>query len=222
MIRLVFVAVTLIFPWRIRRLLLRVFLGFEIAPTAYIGFSIVLPRHLDMGDGARIGHLTMAKGLDRIQLDSHARLGNLNWISGFPKGNPQHFLDDKARIPELVICEHAAVTNRHLIDCTDRVTIGRFSTLAGFRSQILTHSIDLETSKQRCKPVTIGDYCFVGTASIILGGSRLPDYAVLGAGSMLNSEFSETYVLYGGVPARRVLSLPSQYEYFTRRRGFVD
>jgi acetyltransferase-like isoleucine patch superfamily enzyme len=102
------------------------------------------------------------------------------------------------------------------------VTIGRYSTFAGFRSQILTHSIDLKNSKQSCKPVSIGEYCFVGTGCVILGGSRLPSYSVLGANALLNSSPEDTYSLYAGVPAKKINSIPKSHNYFYRKSGFVD
>jgi acetyltransferase-like isoleucine patch superfamily enzyme len=109
-----------------------------------------------------------------------------------------------------------------LIDCTESIQVGAFATVAGFRSQLLTHSIDIERAQQRAAPIRIGQYCFVGTDCVLLGGSALPDYSVLGAKSLLNSKFDEPYGLYGGVPASRVKTLSQQTAYFTRTIGFVD
>ena len=117
--------------------------------------------------------------------------------------------------------EHSAITHRHLIDCTNSVVIGKFTTFAGFQSQILTHSIDIENNCQSSAPVRVGDYCFVGTNSVFLGGSALPDYCVLGAKSLLNKGFTETHQLYGGVPAQPIKKLPPDWKYFTRSEGFV-
>lgn len=209
-------------PWKLRRLYLNFVFGFQINPSAKIGFSLILPKMLVMKDGSRIGHLTVVKGLDLLSMDVCGRLGNLNWISGYPTCIGVHFSQIANRTPALYIREHAAITNRHLIDCTDRVEIGCFSTVAGFRSQILTHSIDLVTSRQTCKPVMIGAYCFVGTAATILGGAVLPNYAVLGAGALLNSRFDEMYTLYGGVPAKKIKVIPKNIKYFSRQLGFVE
>ena len=101
----------------------------------------------------------------------------------------RHFAEETDRQPQLILGEHSAITHRHLIDCTNSVTIGKFTTFAGFQSQILTHSIDLERNRQSSSPVRIGDYCFIGTNCVLLGGSALPDYCVLGAKSLLNKNF---------------------------------
>jgi acetyltransferase-like isoleucine patch superfamily enzyme len=121
----------------------------------------------------------------------------------------------------LILGEHAAITNRHLIDCTDRVTIGKFTTIAGFQSQLLSHSIDIEKNRQDSKPICIGDYCFLGTNCVLLGGSALPDYSVLGAKSLLNKAHMETHRLYGGVPAKPLKELARDLAYFKRTEGFV-
>jgi len=211
----------MLFPWSLRRRLLERLLGYEIHPTARIGWSWICPDRLEMAAGARIGSLTVCKGIALLRMGERSRLGNLNWISGFPVGNQAFFSEETERRAELVIEEHAAVTHRHLIDCTNAVRIGRFSTFAGNRSQVLTHSIDLYHCRQASKPVSIGEYCFVGTNSVLLAGSTLPDYSVLGAGSVLNKCHTEPYSLYGGNPARVVKTLPKEMLYFQRSTGYV-
>jgi acetyltransferase-like isoleucine patch superfamily enzyme len=101
------------------------------------------------------------------------------------------------------------------------VTIGKFTTFAGFQSQVLTHGIDIENNRQASAPVRVGDYCFVGTNCVLLAGSGLPDYCVLGAKSLLNKTLTESHQLYGGVPAQPIKQLPSDWKYFTRSEGFV-
>ena len=212
---------SLLLPWSLRRSFLNRVMRYNIHPTARIGRSWIFPDYLEMQPGARIGSFTVCKGISRLVLCKSARVGNLNWITGFPADDASFFASQPDRKPELIVHEHAAITNRHLIDCTDSVTIGRFTTFAGFRSQILTHSIDLEICRQVSKPVIIGDYCFVGTGSIILAGAVLPNHSVLGAGSVLNKQYTESYQLYAGNPARPVKPLREGMSYFNRSEGFV-
>ncbi len=212
----------LLFPWRIRRLLLIKLLRYEIHPTARIGWSWICPERLEMAAGARIGNLTVCKGLSLLKMGEQSYVGNLNWISGFPVGNHAFFGEEADRRAELVLGDHAAITHRHLIDCTNAVRIGRFTTFAGYRSQVLTHSIDLQRSRQASRPVTIGEYCFVGTNCVLLGGSALPDYSVLGASSVLNKAHTEMHWLYAGNPAQPVKALTGELQYFQRSAGFVN
>ncbi|MGA9673640.1 MAG: hypothetical protein WBQ94_30895 [Terracidiphilus sp.] len=195
--------------------------GYQIHPTARIGFSIILPERLEMGPGSRIRNLTICKGLSLLQMGEGASIGNLNQITGFPAGDTSFFSADRDRRPELILGCQAAITERHLIDCTNSVRIGKFATFAGYRSQLLTHSLDLYDCRQKSTPIVIGDYCFVGSGSIVLSGSGLPDYSVLGAGSLLNKEYSETYFLYAGSPARPIKPLPRDTGYFQRKTGAV-
>ena len=209
-------------PWGVRRPLLARFFGYELHPTSRIGRSLVFPGKLVLGPHASIGHLTVVKGLARVELGERASVGNLCWITGFPVGTDSpHFAHQPERRPELIVGAHAAITHRHLLDCTARVEIGPFATLAGFASQILSHSIDLHANRQSAEPVTVGAHCFVGTNCVLLGGARLPERSVLGAKSLLNKAFAEPGRLYGGVPARDLGPLPADAAYFTRETGFV-
>ncbi|CAG9169316.1 acyltransferase [Cupriavidus respiraculi] len=224
MIKQLVSVLSLAMPWPLRRRVLGAVCGYRIHPTARIGMSVVLCDELEMGPHAVISHLTVIKGLRRVALGEHAILGSLNWVSGFPVGltDSPHFRDAVGRDPALIIGRHAAVTSRHLIDCTDTVTLGPYTTFAGYRSQILTHSVSIRESKQRCAPVTIGAYCFVGTRSVLLPGSSLPDYSVLAAGAVLNRSMEAPHMLYGGCPAKAVQELPEDLAYFQREAGYIN
>ena len=208
-------------PWQLRRSFLEKQFDYKIHPSARIGLAWIFPARLIMEEDSKIGAATVCKNIDLLHLKAHAIIGRCNWITGFPLGSSRHFAHQTDRRPELIVGEHSAITNRHLLDCTNSVTIGRFTTFAGFHSQIISHSIDLEQNRQSSEPVRVGNYCFVGTNCVLLGGSALPDFSVLGAKSLLNKTFTETYQLYGGVPARPIKSLSRDYKYFQRTEGFV-
>lgn len=212
---------SLFLPWKMRRLFLEKQFGYKIHPTCRIGFSCIFPARLIMEEGSRIEHLTVCKNIDFLHLKPHASIGRANWITGFPLVPSPHFAQEKDRRPELIVGEHSAITHRHFIDCTNSVVIGGFTTMAGFQSQILTHSIDLEKNRQTSAPVRVGDYCFIGTNCVLLGGSSLPNYSVLGAKSLLNKSFAESHQLYAGLPAQPVKKLSPDLQYFRRTEGFV-
>lgn len=221
--REMFCLATLFMPWPLRRVLLIHVLGYKIHRSARIGFSLICPKLLEMGPGSIIGHLTLCKrGVSLLRLGEGAMIGNLNWITAVPLQGTPYFKDDVNRRTELVVHDQAAITTRHFVDCTTAVSIGRFSTFAGCRSIILSHSIDLINCKQSSSPISIGEYCFIGAAAVLLPGAALPDYSVLGANSLLNKSYTEPYFLYAGSPARPIKQLPSDFKYFTRTVGFVD
>lgn len=213
--------VSLLLPWSLRRSFLEKQFGFSIHPSSRIGFAWIFPCRLVMEEGSRIGHLTLCKNIDLLHLGAHAIVGQLNWITGFPSGPSRHFANQPDRRPELIVETHAGISSRHLIDCTARVRIGAFATIGGFRSQLLTHTIDFAAGRQTAEPIEIGEYCFTGTNSVLLGGSVLPHHSVLGAQSLLNKKWEEPYRLYAGVPAKPVKELSPELEYFRRTEGFV-
>lgn len=211
-----------VLPWGLRRRVLCWCFGYEIHPTARIGLALVYPQRLVMGPHSRIGHGTVCRGITLLELRERATIGTGNWIGGHPEnGGGGYFEGETGRKSALIVEEHAAVTTRHIIDCTNCVRVGRFSTLAGFNSQLLTHSIDLLEGRQTSGPITIGAYCFVGTGVVILKGSELPDFCVLGARALLQSRLETTHTLYGGVPAKALKALPPDAAYFTRTTGVV-
>jgi len=211
----------LILPWPLRRWLLRVLCGYSFGEGARIGHSLIGCPSLHMGPASRIGHFNVIKGM-RVDLGERATIGDFNWIAGLATGNAKHFSQEAGRDPALLMGRHAALTSRHFIDCSNRVDIGEFATIAGARSQILTHAIDFQRNRQVSAPVRIGRYCFVGTGCVVLKGSELPDCSVLAAGSSLSRSFADTFTLYSGVPAQPVKPLDRDAEYFRRTRGYVE
>ncbi|MCC9599941.1 acyltransferase [Stieleria sp. JC731] len=221
-VRLILRFALLVLPWAIRRPILEKLFGYRIAPTARIRLSWVYPKTLVMDEHSRIGPFVVAINLDRVEIGSHSSIGRRNWITGFPTGtSSQHFADQADRRSELIIGRHSAITKNHHLDCTSSIVIGDFVTIAGYQSQLLTHSVDIHVCRQASHPIQIGNYCFIGTKTVILGGASLPDYSVLGACSLLNKPFDKTFTLYAGVPARAVKDLPQESKYFSRDVGFI-
>lgn len=203
-------------PWKVRRFILTHFYHYEIHPTAHIGLSYIYPKHLIMEEGANIGHLNVAIHLELIHMGKNCTISQKNWITGFPLDDKSHFQDFPDRKPYLIMGNDSAITKQHLVDCTDTVTIGELTSIGGYGTQILSHSTSLQFNKQGCAPIIIGHHCFVGTRSIILPGSILPNQSVLGAGALLQKQFTDTFSLYGGVPAKFIKKMDSSFAFFHR------
>ena len=212
----------LFIPWTLRRKILIKKFGYKIHPTAHIGLSYIYPKYLEMGAGASIGHFNVAIHLDKIVIGENSSIVRSNWITGFPTGTDSKlFSHDKERKSELIIGKESAITKNHHIDCTNYIHIGDFVTIAGYNSQFLTHSIDIYESRQDSHPIEIGDYCFVSTGVRVLGGAKLPDCSVLGAGAVLNKAYTKKRMLYVGVPAMPKKEIPIDAKYFLRKEGFI-
>ena len=215
-------AIIVVSPWPLKRFLLHQLFGYQLDPSAHIALAWVFPRSLSMEAGSHIDSFTVAVNLDLIVLGENASIGRSNWITGFSTGSDSpHFAHQPQRSAELSLGAHAAITKNHHIDCTNRITIGPFTIIAGYRSQLLTHAIDFHFNRQHSEPISIGGHCFVGSNCVILGGSVLPDHCVLGALSLLNKAYGESWSLYGGQPARLLKKIDTDSAYFSRNNGFV-
>lgn len=219
---MIFQLMIIFLPWSLRRRLLVWRYGWEIDPSAVIKKSIILAKRVKMGAKSRIHNLVVCKPIDYLEMGEDSGIGAMTFITGFPSAGRffNHVADRKC---ELVLGAHAGITSRHFIDCNGGVYIGDYTTVAGIRSQIMTHSIDPYECRQDAKPVKIGKYCFLGTGCIILPGAVLPDYCVLGAGSVLNKAHSEPCMVYAGSPAmpKKCLSI-DEVKYFHRTKHVVD
>lgn len=214
-------AVSAIFlPWPAKRFLYRRVLGYQVDQSARVGFSLILARNVTLARDSVVLHFNVIKNLESLVLEESARVGNFNWITACPSVNTVHFQDIQ-RTTALWLGRHASITHRHIIDCTTRIGIGAYATVAGYRSQLLTHSIDLKTSRQSCAPISIGEYSFIGTAAVILPGAILPPFSVLGAHSMLRTAYSQHHMLYSGIPAIPLRSMANDLPYFVRSNGYV-
>lgn len=223
MINMLFLKVLICFlPWKLRRIVLTRCFGYKIAKSAHIGLSFIYPKYLEMHEGSCIGHLNVAVHLEELILGQNSTIGRQNWITGFPKENKKHFVKNVSRRASLIVGKESAITKQHHLDCTDFISIGDYTTIAGYRSTFLTHAIDVYENIQSCHPIVIGDYCFVSTDVRILGGSKLPNRSILGAGAVLNKQFEEEYALYAGVPAEKKKTIANTARYFFREKGFVD
>ncbi len=212
----------IVFPWKLKRFLLVKIWKYEIHPTARIGLAYVFPKHLKMEKGSKIQHFTVAIHLDGIVLGENSSINRSNWITGFPtKSNSKHFQHQTDRKSRLVLGRETSITKHHHIDCTSEICIGDFTTIAGYYSQLLTHSVNVHECIQDSSPIIIGDYCFVGTNSTILGGASLPSYSVLGAKSLLNKKYTEEYMLYGGVSAKALKPIEKTAKYFHRKTRVI-
>ncbi len=212
----------LFLPSSIRIFFLRRCLGFNIGRHSRIGLSIICADQVLIGEQANIGHLNYIGRITSFKMGDNSFIGSLNWITGISKKLGQYFSQNPDRNCELVLANNSSITSRHIIDCNGGVYIGEMTIIAGYRSQLLTHSIDLHISRQTVEPIIIGKYCFVSSGCIILKGARLPDYSVLGASSVLNKKYDKQYMLYAGIPATPKKELDSkETAYFHREQAFV-
>jgi len=220
--RYTFCLVICILPWPVKRLVLNYFFGYSLCKTSYIGLSWIFPKYLKMMENAKIATGNVCLHLDRLIMLHDSSIARGNWITGYPKSNDDHFSHIVDRDPSLYIGEHSSITKKHHFDCTESIRIGSFTTIAGYGSQFLTHSINIKLAIQDAKPISIGDFCFIGTSSTFLGGSMLSNGCVVGANSLVNKAHKESFCLIAGSPAVLVKKMSANFKYFTRTKGYID
>lgn len=171
--------------------------GHRVADAATARSNLVWKvRSIELAPHSRINRWNLIKGMREVRLAEYATIGKNNIITA-------HAAYAQLRGGgRLELGEHSYVTSRHGLDCSGSFSLGAFSALAGFGSQVLTHSVDLSRNAQSAYPVVIGERSFIGARCLLLGGGRLPQRSVLAAGSVLTDAERTEQGLWAGVPAR--------------------
>jgi carbonic anhydrase/acetyltransferase-like protein (isoleucine patch superfamily) len=213
--RLFVAVIAIALPGRWRRAAMVRLLGYDIAPDASVGRSLILVDRLVMKAESSIGSLNLIKNCDLVELGETAIIGHLNWITGIRRQDDSYV--GRPRRRTLRLGDGAGITHLHFIDCCDLVDVGEFSLLSGVRSQVLTHGIDLEEGALTCAPVRIGSRVLICSGVVLVAGCRIADRTVIGAGALVTGHLAEAHMLYTGVPARPKRPLDPAAGVFTRQ-----
>lgn len=218
---MVVAAIAVATPWRLKRWIYVRLLGWDVSRSAHVGMSFVHGPQVVLEDLATIRSFTVVRHCT-LEMGRNSILGSFNWVTGVPANATGRYSEETQRRSVLIIEKEASVTSRHYIDCTDSVRIGAFSVVAGVRSVIWTHSIDVSRCRQACAPVCVGEYSMVGSTCVILPGAILPAHSILGAGSVLRGAVDTEFALYSGIPAKNVAILDAASGFFHRSTGRVQ
>ena len=171
-----------------------------------------------IGPRVAVGLGNAFRDLLHLDLAADSAIGQFNWVTGSARWVRCGAGESE---PGLLRLEnHAAVTSRHYLDASGGLMLGRFSTLGGVRSTVLSHSVDVQESVLRLAPVRVGRHGLVLTNAVLLPGSVVGDDVVVGAHSLVAGELGQAQMLYGGSPARPVSSMAGA-KWFARTRTSV-
>src|SRR4051812_1613647 len=189
-------AVWLCPPSAVKNQLLR-WLGATVGRNVRIGSCLAVGiSSVEIGDDVSIGWFNVFRDLELLSLGDKSSIGQWNWFSASPE-----FHASRGRMR---VDRGGAVTSRHYVDCSGGVHIGELASVAGHRTTILSHEIDLVANRQVARPVTIGARCFISTNSLILSGVTIPPGCVVAAGAVVTRREYPAGSLIAGVPARAV------------------
>lgn len=227
---LILVAVGLL-PNPLKRPLYRWLFGYRIASGVRIGLCLLDARRVELGEGTSLGHFNVFLRVGELRTGRGARVGYFNIVRGGELVCLGHYstvmrLNVLNAIPDhdcttdptsvLEIGDGALVVSGHRIDFTDRVVLGRNVIIGGRNSSLWTHT------RQETAPITIGDFCYLGSEVRLAPGSSLPAECILALGSVLSGQVKESRVLVGGVPARVIRPLSDADLALVRRNSRND
>lgn len=219
------------FPSFLKRPLYRLFFGYKIGKRVRIGFSIIDAQECRIDDDVSIGHLNALVGTKKLSVGEHTRIGHLNIIRGGDEVRIGRYaeilrLNEINSIPDPVIVTPAepvfilgdgsVITTSHKIDFTDRVEFGKRVILGGRNSSLWTHN------RQSTKPITIGDFSYIGSEIRIAPGGAIPPKCIVGIGSVITKKFEDEYFLIAGVPAKAVKALDEDGKFLTEYKTRPD
>lgn len=220
MLRTLVAAVACVSPQPVKRWIYCRVLHWAVHPTARIGVTFILVKELIVEQDVSISHFNVIKGCDLVHLKEGSMIGAFNWVSGKVHSDRIESAASDRR-PQLIMGRGAGLTMRHLVDCSDSVTLGDLSVVAGFRSQIVTHGIDVAAACQKSAPVRIGQCTVIFSGATLVPGACVPARCVVAAGAVVVGTLPEELRLYGGVPAKEIKRLPADHRFFTREQGAV-
>ena len=178
-------------------------MGGEIGYNCFIGFSLIQAGHVKIGNCVYIGHFNIIWRLESLCIGSGSRITFRNWISGATKGS-------------FTLGKNSSISGFHYIDASADIKIGSNSIIAGRGTQFFSHGIT-PYSLDFIEPITIGDWCYIGSSARFIPGSSISDHVFVGMGSVITKKHMENYVLLAGSPAIIKKILPKDSLFFNRR-----
>lgn len=176
--------------------------GAKIGKKCRIGMSLIEAERLEMGDHVHIGHFNLMWRLKSLKLETGSRLTSMNWLTG-------------ARMGSFRLGRNSAITRFHFLEASGNIDIGANTIIAGRNSHFFTHGIS-STNLDDVRPITIGDWCYIGSSSRFVPGSGVSYGTFVGMGSVVTKNLEDKYVLVAGVPAMVKKKLSSNDVYFDR------
>lgn len=196
--------------------------GYKIGRDVRIGFTLIQDvARLEIGDHCRIGHFNRFRHVPLVCIGSYTTIGHFNQFISSTEFTNAASLAQRGNAPMLLIGEHVGISARHYFDIEDTISIGAFTTLGGLNTVLFTHGVDVMTSRQSAKAISIGAYSMVGSNVLFHPGSGIADRSVVGMGSVVTRRFVGSRSLIGGNPAKLFGPLPESAKYFHRRVGWI-
>ena len=177
--------------------------GAKIGKKVKIGFSIVNAKNLILEDFTRIGHFNLIWRLNNLTLKRGSVIFFGNWITGANSGS-------------FLLGENSGITRFHFFESSGNISIGSNSIIAGRSSVFYCHGLS-PNSLDFVDQIKIGNWCYIGSNSKFSPGGSIGNYTFVAMAGLVNKNFiKESYVLLGGIPAKKIKSYNSNSVYWQR------
>jgi len=167
--------------------------GYRLGKACRIGFgAIICVDSFACGEGVSIGSGNRFIGPMNVSIGDRCIIGRKNY---FTTGESAvHSQKNYAR--SLVMEDDVLIHEQHIIDLYGKITIGKGTWIAGFRSQFLTHGLSVQD-----RDIAIGQDSYIGSGAYFLPGSQIGNRCIVGMGSVVTRKINEDNVIISGFPA---------------------
>ena len=135
---------------------------------------------------------------ENMYLGNHVRLREFARVETITNYNGVSFK------PKLIIDDDTGIEQGCHITCAESISIGKgcaitsYVTITDINHTYEDMSILPVDQKLSTKPVKIGDYCLIGSGTVILPGSEVGDHCIVAANAVLTGKTYPPYSLIGG------------------------
>ena len=180
--------------------------GHKIHKSAHIGFCLLNINHIELDENTYIGAGNIFKGVSKLIMQKGSRINRWNYFTSSP-----------VLKTHLSIGERSSISMRHYFDLSGDIEIGSNTIIAGIRSTFLTHSKGIDQIDY-IKPVKIGNWCYIGSNSCFVPGSRIGHNCFVGMGSVVVKDCSKnSFSIIAGNPAIVKKKISSECRYFLQK-----